>query len=213
MAKTSNCTKETAYAVWNVLLKTFPNASCTLDKDEPYRFLIRALLSAQCTDKKVNAVCKILFDELKTPEEIFGAGINVIEEYIKPCGLYHAKAGYILSATDLYLNEWGRKVPRDVNILMKCPGIGRKIANLLVGELYDVPALVVDTHFKRVAYRIGLTKNHEPLKVEKDVCKLFDENKWNSLGHRMVAFGREYCVSQNPKCDECPISKCCGRNL
>ncbi len=213
MAKTSNCTKETADAVWNVLLKTFPNASCTLDKDEPYYFLIRALLSAQCTDKKVNSVCKKLFEDIKTPKEILEAGTATIEEYIKPCGLYRAKAGYIISATELYLNEWGLKVPNDIDILMKCPGIGRKIANLLVGELYDIPALVVDTHFKRVSFRIGLTESHDPLKVEKDVCKLFDSSVWNSLGHKMVAFGRDYCVSQNPKCDECPMNKCCGRRI
>lgn len=195
--------------IWNGLIEVEGDASCTLDMDEPYRFAIRAILSAQCTDKRVNITCAELFEEVKTAREVLALGKEELSARIKPCGLHKSKAKSIMQMTELYLGKWQETIPNDVDELMSCPGIGRKIANLLVGELYGEPALVVDTHFKRVAKRLGLTKSGVPIVVERDVTKLYDSSKWIKLGHMVVSFGRDICTARVPKCDACPLSGMC----
>lgn len=130
---------------------------------------------------------------------------------IKPCGLYKSKGKSIKTFARLYCSEWGGKVPTDVAALMKCPGVGKKIANLIVGEVYGIPAAVVDTHCKRVMYRIGITDNTDPLKVEKDICEVFPEDTWIALGHKAVELGRTYCDARAPKCGECPLNSFCKK--
>lgn len=201
--------KEVAQQAYDTLDKTFPDACCSLDIDEPYFFMVRAILSAQCTDVRVNRTVKELEEVVSTPEEVLELGEERLAEIIKPCGLYKAKAKNIIRSTDIYINEWGKTIPTDIDMLVKCPGVGRKIGNLLLGELYNIPALVVDTHFKRVAGRLGLTESSDPPKIEKDVSMLIDASKWNRMGHLFVEFGRKICDARNPLCSECPLSEVC----
>ena len=146
-------------------------------------------------------------------EDLSRASEEEIGEIIKPCGLYRSKARSVKSFSMLFCNEWNREVPRDINELMRCPGIGKKIANLIVGEIYGIPAIVVDTHCKRVMYRIGLTDNTDPLKVEADLNKVFPKDSWISLGHMAVMLGRTFCKASGPDCDSCPLKDFCRRVL
>lgn len=201
--------KKIADLTWNRLDKEFPDAACSLDIDEHYFFLIRAILSAQCTDIRVNVTVNELKRIAKDVDDVISLGEEQLSNIIKPCGLYKAKAKNIISASYKFRDEWNREIPKDVNKLMECPGIGKKIANLLVGELFGIPALVVDTHFKRVSKRIGITNNEDPLKVEADVTKLLDPSRWNRMGHLVVHFGRVCCTARNPKCDTCILNDFC----
>lgn len=191
------------------LRRLYPDASCSLDYDDPYFFLVRAILSAQCTDIRVNKTVEELKDIAGSAEEVLKLGEERLGEVIKPCGLYRAKAKNIIKTTSIFINEWNSKIPENIDELVSCPGIGRKIGNLLLGELYGIPALVVDTHFKRVTKRIGLTDSDDPSRVEEDVCEVTDPSVWISLGHMAVAFGRDICVARSPKCGICPLKDFC----
>lgn len=205
--------KQLASLTWEGLCKAFPNTMCSLDIDKPERLAIRGILSAQCTDVRVNIVAKDLFDKYPSMEDISSLSMDEISEIIKPCGLIKSKGKAILTFANLYCTKWGGSVPNDVDLLMECPGVGRKIANLIVGEIYGTPAVVVDTHCKRVMYRIGITDETDPLKVEKDLCKYFEEDTWINLGHRAVDLGRKYCTAKNPTCDICPLNEFCKKRV
>lgn len=204
--------KELANRTWEILDKEFPDASCTLDIDDPYFFMIRGMLSAQCTDVRVNITVNDLKNVVKDVDDVISLGEDGLAQIIKPCGLYKTKAKNIIAMSYLFRDKWGREVPRDIKELMACPGIGKKIANLLVGELYDIPAMVVDTHFKRVAKRIGLTNSDDPLKVEADVTRMLEPSKWNRMGHLVVHFGRVCCSAKNPRCESCILGEFCKEN-
>jgi len=195
------------------LREAFPDSACSLDSDSPERLAIRGILSAQCADVRVNITAGELFAKCPTMAELDALPEDELIAIIKPCGLYKSKAKSIKTFAYLYCTEWGCKVPTDINALMKCPGVGKKIANLIVGEIYGIPAVVVDTHCKRVMYRIGITDNTDPLKVEKDICEVFPEDSWIGLGHMAVDLGRSYCDSRNPKCDECPLTDFCKKRV
>lgn len=204
--------RELAALSWDALVGAFPEASCTLDSDTPERLAIRGILSAQCTDERVNITANDLFGKYPDMSTILDAGYDEIAAIIKPCGLTKGKTLAILDFATKYMYEWGQEVPNDVDKLMTCKGVGKKIANLIVGEIYGTPAMVVDTHCKRVMYRIGITDNTDPLKVEADVCKYFPSEQWIRLGHLAVNLGRTYCVARGAKCDSCPLSEfCCKR--
>lgn len=205
--------KAIAANYWQAMNIAFPEATCTLDIDSAERLAIRGILSAQCTDERVNITAKDLFEKYPTMMDIEEAGQDEVAEMIKPCGLHKSKSKSVVEFAKAYCNEWNNEVPNDVTELMKIPGIGKKIANLIVGEIYGTPAIVVDTHCKRVMYRLGLTDNTEPIKVEKDLCKLFDENEWIKLGHLAVLLGRNYCLARGPKCDSCPNNEFCMRRV
>ncbi|MCQ2515767.1 MAG: endonuclease III [Saccharofermentans sp.] len=205
--------KQLASLTWNGLCKQFPNTHCSLDSDNPERLAIRGILSAQCTDVRVNIVAKELFNQYPTMDDVKSLSMEEICEIIRPCGLIKSKGNAILSFANLYCSKWNRCVPNDVEMLTECPGVGRKIANLIVGEIYGTPAVVVDTHCKRVMYRIGITDETDPLKVEKDLCKYFPEETWIDLGHRAVDLGRSFCTAKNPSCDTCPLSEFCKKRV
>lgn len=212
MGKLSLTKKKTlANEVWDKLNIEFPDSACSLDKDNPERLAIRGILSAQCTDITVNKVAIVLFSGYPSMEDILKADISDIESIIRPCGLHKAKANSVKDFARLYEEEWGREVPESREELMRCKGVGRKIANLIMGEIYEIPAVVVDTHCKRVMYRIGLTESTDPVKAEADICKVFDDDKWIRLGHLAVDLGRKYCKSPKPLCADCPLSSCCMR--
>ena len=170
-------------------------------------------LSAQCTDKRVNITARELFEKFPDMQAIAEADPEVIASVIKPCGLTGSKTKSVISFAKKMTGEWGGKIPNDTELLMEVPGIGRKIANLIVGEIYGTPAVVVDTHCKRVMKRIGITESSDPAKVEKDIMKVFPEDMWIRLGHLSVDLGRKYCTSQSPKCDECPCASFCARRI
>ena len=205
--------KELADLMWKALTEAFPNSSCSLDRDEPERLAIRGILSAQCTDVRVNITAAELFTKCPSMEDIVKLPEDELIEIIRPCGLYNSKGKSIRQFAELYCSEWNGKVPSDVNELMKCPGVGKKIANLIVGEVYGIPAVVVDTHCKRVMYRTGISDNTDPLKVEEDIERVFPEDTWISLGHKAVDLGRTYCDSRSPKCSECPLTDICRKRI
>ena len=205
--------KSLADKMYTALSTEFPDSTCSLDYDCPQNLSIRGILSAQCTDKRVNITAKDLFAKYPDMESIANEDPEAIAAVIKPCGLTASKTKSVMSFAKKMTGEWGGKVPNDVDLLMEVPGIGRKIANLIVGEIYQTPAVVVDTHCKRVMKRIGITESSDPTKVEKDIMKVFPEEQWISIGHLSVDLGRKYCTAQSPKCDECPCVSFCKRRI
>ncbi len=205
--------KTLADKMYTALSTEFPDSTCSLDYDCPQNLAIRGILSAQCTDKRVNITAKDLFAKYPDMESIANEDPEAIAAVIKPCGLTASKTKSVMAFAKKMTGEWGGKVPNDVDLLMEVPGIGRKIANLIVGEIYQTPAVVVDTHCKRVMKRIGITESSDPTKVEKDIMKVFPEEQWISIGHLSVDLGRKYCTAQSPKCDECPCVSFCKRRI
>ncbi|SCW32497.1 DNA-(apurinic or apyrimidinic site) lyase /endonuclease III [Ruminococcaceae bacterium YRB3002] len=206
-------TKARGLKVISALATAFPDACCSLDHEAPDRLAIRGILSAQCTDKRVNATAVELFEKYPTMDDIKAAPAEDISGIIKPCGLTASKTRSVQDFARKYCDEWGHEVPCDVDALMTCYGVGRKIANLIVGEVYGVPAIVVDTHCKRVMYRLGLTDNTDPLKVEEDLNRVVPDEYKISLGHMAVDLGKTYCKAQKPMCSTCPVSHVCMKKV
>ena len=205
--------KSLADKMYTALSTEFPDSTCSLDYDCPQNLSIRGILSAQCTDKRVNITATDLFTKYPDMESIANEDPEAIAAVIKPCGLTASKTKSVMAFAKKMTGEWKGKVPNDVDLLMEVPGIGRKIANLIVGEVYGTPAVAVDTHCKRVMKRIGITESSDPAKVEKDIMKVFPEEQWISIGHLSVDLGRKYCTAQSPKCDECPCASFCKRRI
>ena len=213
MAAAISKIRSLAEKTYTALSTEFPDSTCSLDYDCPQNLAIRGILSAQCTDKRVNITAKELFAKYPDMESIAGEDPEAVAAIIKPCGLTASKTRSVMAFAKKMTGEWGGKVPDDVDLLMEVPGIGRKIANLIVGEVYGTPAVVVDTHCKRVMKRIGITESSDPAKVEKDIMKVFPEDQWISIGHLSVDLGRKYCTAQSPKCDSCPCVSFCTRRI
>jgi len=196
--------------ILGTLKKLYPDAECSLDNDgDPFHLMVRAILSAQCTDKRVNEVTKTLFLEYPDPSSFAREDETVMGSKIRSCGLYRTKARALVGSSRLILDEFDGKIPSDQKSLESFPGIGRKVANLIMGEIYHVPAIVVDTHCARVANRLGLTESEAPLTIEKDLCACIPRDNWITLGHRFVAHGRTLCMARNPKCPVCPVREVC----
>jgi len=213
LARKNPNTKALAIQMFDALSTEFPDSTCSLDYDCPQNLSIRGILSAQCTDKRVNITAKELFAKYPDMQSIANEDPEAIAAVIKPCGLTASKTRSVMAFAEKMTGEWGGTVPNDVDLLMEVPGIGRKIANLIVGEVYGTPAVVVDTHCKRVMKRIGITESEDPSKVEKDIMKVFEEEQWISIGHLSVDLGRKYCTAKSPKCDECPCRSFCKRRI
>ena len=213
MAGNNSKNKALAKKTYEALSTEFPDSTCSLDYDCPQNLAIRGILSAQCTDKRVNITAKDLFEKYPDMESIANEDPEAIAAVIKPCGLTASKTKSVIAFAKKMTGEWGGTIPNDVDLLMEVPGIGRKIANLIVGEIYGTPAVVVDTHCKRVMKRIGITESSDPAKVEKDIMKVFPKEQWISIGHLSVDLGRKYCTAQSPKCDECPCASFCLRRI
>ena len=213
MAGNISKNKALAAKIYEALSTEFPDSTCSLDYDCPQNLAIRGILSAQCTDKRVNITATDLFSRYPDMESIANEDPEAIAAIIKPCGLTASKTKSVMAFAKKMTGDWGGKVPNDVDLLMEVPGIGRKIANLIVGEIYGTPAVVVDTHCKRVMKRIGITESDEPAKVEKDIMKVFPEDQWIRIGHLSVDLGRAYCTAKSPKCDEFPLSSFCKRRI
>lgn len=200
------------------LKKIYPDVVCALEfNGEPWKLLVMGRLSAQCTDARVNIVCRELFDKFPTCESLARASYEEIEEIIRPCGLFRTKAKNIKDACIMLQDEYNGELPDDMNELLKFPGVGRKIANLLLGDIFHQPAIVADTHMIRICGRFGMypQKLKDPHKVELIMAELVEPDEQSDLCHRIVQFGRDTCSARAPKCRECPISHLCemGRKV
>ncbi len=202
--------QENVRIILSELEKLYPVAACSLDFDgDPFHFLVRSILSAQCTDKRVNILTSTLFEKYPGMREFADAETAELGEDIKSCGLYRAKSRAIKATSEILLDEYGGRIPSESRDLERLPGVGRKVANLIRGELFGIPGIVVDTHCARVAKRLGLTDSDQPLQVERDLSACIPEDKWITLGHRFVAHGRAVCTARKPLCEACPLSEVC----
>ena len=189
----------------------YPDAICALHYQKDYELMIAVRLSAQCTDARVNLVTPALFTAYPTLEDMANADITDVENYIHSCGFYRQKAKDIVLACQMLLTEYGGKVPGTMEDLLRLPGVGRKTANLLLGDLYQEPGSVVcDTHCMRICERLGLSKGREPEKVEKQLRAVLPPEESSDFCHRIVLFGREICTARSPKCAECPLAIYCN---
>ena len=193
-----------------LLEQKYPEAPCALHYSKDYELMIAVRLSAQCTDARVNLITPTLFAAYPTLEDMANADIARVEEIIHSCGFFRQKAKDIVLACQMLLTEHNGKVPNNMEALLKLPGVGRKTANLLLGDLYGQPGSVVcDTHCIRICGRLGLSKGKEPEKVEKQLRAILPPEKSSDFCHRIVLFGREVCIARSPKCAECPLSHLC----
>jgi endonuclease-3 len=189
----------------------YPDVVCALEYGgDPWRLLVMGRLSAQCTDARVNIVCRELFAKYGNAEAMACADIREVEEIVKPCGLYRMKAENIVMASRM-ITEKGGRIPDTMDELLELPGIGRKIANLILGDVYGKPAVVCDTHFMRICARLGMypADLRDPNKIERIMTELFDTSRGADFCHRIVHFGREICSARSPKCDGCILNDIC----
>lgn len=204
--------KERLLAIANRLKERYPEALCALEwKGEPWKLLIMGRLSAQCTDARVNIVCDELFARFPSPEAIASADIRELEEIIRPCGLYRVKAQNTKDACILLTEEYGGRIPDTMEELLRFPGVGRKVANLLLGDLYGKGGVVADTHCMRICGRFGMYSEElrDPTKIEKLLTPLLPQDEISDFCHRIVYFGRDVCTARAPACGSCPLSDLC----
>ena len=201
--------EESAKAIYRILTKRYPNVRCELDFMNPLQLLVATVLSAQCTDKRVNAVTPALFERYKKVEDFAGANLRELQTIIKSTGFYRAKAKNIKGLAIKIVKDYGGEVPDKLEELVKLPGVGRKTANVVLGHAFNTPGITVDTHFGRLSRRFGWTKETDPVKVEFAVAKLIPEREWTNLSQRMIWHGRRICHSRKPACGACPIAELC----
>jgi len=188
----------------------YPEARCSLDYEKDYELLFATRLAAQCTDERVNKQTPALFARFPTLDAIAGADLQELEEYIRPCGFYHTKARDIIECANVLISRHGGKVPDTMEELISLPGVGRKTANLILGDVFGKPAVVVDTHCIRLANRIGLVDNlTDPAKIERELRKILPPDKSSDFCHRLVLHGRAVCTARKPKCDKCCVRHVC----
>ncbi len=198
------------------LKEIYPEAECALHYGgDPWKLLVMGRLSAQCTDARVNIVCEELFEKFPTPLDMANGDIAEIERIVKPCGLYRMKADNIREASRMLITDFDGRLPDNMDDLLKLPGVGRKIANLLLGDVFGKEAIVCDTHCIRICGRLGMypEKEKDPTKIEKILSELIDLKEGSDFCHRIVLFGREICGARSPMCDSCPLSDLCQKYI
>ena len=182
---------------------------CYLNYETPWQLLIATILSAQCTDARVNIVTQNLFQKYDTVEKFANADLKELEKDIKPTGFYHTKAKKIIACTKALVDRFGGEIPRSLEELTSLAGVGRKTANVIRGNIYHEPSVVVDTHVKRISKRLGLTENEDPEKIEQDLMKALPKDHWILYNIQIITFGRSICTARSPKCGECFLQKYC----
>ena len=208
MAPDSETRKE-ARAIYRVLTKTYPEIRCELDFKNPLQLIVATILSAQCTDKRVNKVTPALFSKYKNAKAYAGAALPDLEDLIFQTGFYRAKARHIKAMATKLVEEFDSQVPATLEELITLQGVGRKTANVVLGHAFDIPGITVDTHFGRLSRRFGWTTSKDPVKVEFQVGELIPQREWTNLSQRMIWHGRRICHSRKPACGACPVSKLC----
>ena len=196
------------------LKEVYPQAVCALEYGgDPWRLLVMGRLSAQCTDARVNVVCRELFARFPTAADMAAAEPCEVERIVRPCGLYHTKAQNIIEASRMLVQDFEGRMPQEMDVLLSFPGVGRKIANLLRGDLFGLPAIVADTHCIRLCGRFGMypEKEKNPTKVERILSGLVEPCEQNDLCHRLVQFGRDVCTARAPRCEACPLAHLCEK--
>lgn len=200
--------KERFNLIFPYLQERYGKPKCALDFETPYQLMIAVILSAQCTDARVNIVTKELFKVVKTPEDIHNMDLETLEKYIKSTGFYRNKAKNIKLNAEQVLNEYNGKIPKKMDELVKLAGVGRKTANVVLGEVWGISeGIVVDTHVKRLSKRMGLTKSDNPEIIERELMKIVPKKYWFVFSHYLILYGREVSTAINPKCDICIINK------
>lgn len=196
------------------LEKEYPLAECSLEYDKAHELLFAVRLAAQCTDERVNKITPALYERFPNLEAFASADIEEVEEIVKPCGFFHTKARDIVLCANVLLDNFGGRVPDTMEELLTLPGVGRKTANLILGDVYGKPAVVVDTHCIRLSNRMGLVDGlRDPVKIERALWELLPPEKSSDFCHRLVLHGRAICPARSPKCGLCPIREDCARNI
>ena len=189
--------------------ETYPDVKCALNYETPYELLIATILSAQCTDVRVNIITAELFKKYNTPYKMIELTEEELGEKIKSCGLYRNKSKNIIASTAMLISEFNGEVPDNMEELLKLPGVGRKTANVVLANAFGVPAIAVDTHVFRVSNRLGIAKGKTPDEVEQGLMKAVPKDMWGYAHHLLIAHGRNRCAARKPKCEECPLAPYC----
>ena len=204
--KTPALPAEKIEAVLKLLDQYYPNAQCSLNFSNPLELMVATILSAQCTDERVNQVTSSLFRKYPTMESFADARLEELEEDIRPTGFFRNKAKNIRETCRILVDQYDGKIPNDLEKLIKLPGIGRKTANVILGNAFHIASgIVVDTHVARVSRRLGLTSNENPGKIEQDLMDLIPADRWILFSHQLIQHGRQVCLARKPKCEECPL--------
>ena len=202
--------KERVKFILEKLEEKFGKPKCALNYDTPFELLVAVILSAQCTDKRVNIVTEAMFKEYNTPEQFATMDIEKIEELIKSTGFYRNKAKNIQKASQQLLEKYNGKLPQEMDKLLELGGVGRKTANVVRGEVWGLAdGITVDTHVKRITNLLGLTEEQDPIKIERDLMKIVPKKSWIDFSHYIILQGRDKCIARRPKCDECEIKEAC----
>ena len=211
MRRPSPARLQQARQVSRELARLYPEAHCALEHQTPFQLLIATILSAQCTDKMVNKVTPALFARYPDAASFAAAELTEVESYIKPTGFYHNKAKNIIACARALVQQHDGQVPKTLEALTQLPGVGRKTANVVLGDAFGIPGVVVDTHVHRLSRRLGLTRCDTPEKIERDLMQLFPPQEWTVLGHRLIFHGRQVCDARKPKCESCTMQDFCPR--
>lgn len=203
--------KERTFKAIEVLKQMYPEAICSLNASNPFELLVAVRLSAQCTDARVNLVTPALFEKYKTLDDYCNARLEDVENIIKSCGFYKSKASSIIGMAQAVRDNFGGVVPDNIEDLITLPGVGRKTANLIVGDVYGKESIVVDTHMIRISNRMGLVNVKDPHKIEIALKRIVPANEGADFCHRIVLFGRDVCSARKPKCDDCPMNDYCKK--
>ena len=203
-------TKKEAIEIIKILKEYYPEATCSLDFTTPFEMMVAVMLSAQCTDERVNKTTPSLFGKYNTPQKMSQIKIEELEKIIHPCGFYKNKAKNIIAASKMLLEKYDGNVPQTMEELIKIPGVGRKSANVIMLEAFENPqGIAIDTHAKRISNKIGFSKQKDPEKIEKDLLKIIPKEYYYDVNHLLVWHGRKTCIARKPKCEDCPIKEYC----
>lgn len=202
-------TDDQGVQVMQILRRMYPDATCTLEHLDPWQLMVGAILAAQCTDARVNLITPALFDRFPHATAMAKASQAEVEELVRSCGLFRNKARAIIGASQAIIERHGGVMPDRLDALLDLPGIGRKIANLILGDSFGIPAVVVDTHCARISHRIGLTDRDDPPGIEKDLMKVLPRTDWTDYGHLVVTHGRTLCMARQPQCNSCSLASLC----
>lgn len=205
--------KERAQEIFTRLEKRYPAPEPALDWKNAWELLVATVLAAQCTDERVNKVTPYFFQKWPDIPSLTGADVSEIEEVVRSTGFFRNKAKNLKAAANLVVEEYGGEVPKTMADLIRLPGVARKTANIVLSNAYGVhEGIAVDTHVKRLSFRMGLTRNTDPVKIEKDLMPLFENSQWGDINHFLVYFGREVCNARSPQCENCELSDICPKN-